>query len=236
MIMELVNRIEREYRIQSESARSFRATIPRSISREASVSKGDKLGIRVGVEDSYGVIDLHQNPNSDMVTREVAGPNNLIRVPSSIGASMQLRRDMFNWELYRKDTEDFVLRMKTPYIPLIISDRSWNSFSRIDMNPTKTEDKEHFSLYIGTDLKNEIGWDQDTKIGFLIAQREGNVCIRCQPNNDNNKELFTTQINRINKDSKQLRTYIPRSLTRSVDFQNKELDLLINDNSLCISR
>lgn len=233
--MELVSKIDREYRIQSESAKSFRGTIPRSISRTSGVSKGDKLGIRVGVENSYGVIDFHQNPSSNMVTREVAGSNHLIRVPSSIGSSMQLRRNMFNWELHKKTTGDFVFRMKTPYIPLMISDRSWSSFSDLNMKPTKTDDREHFSFYIDRDLKSNLSWSENTEIGYLIAQRDGQVCIRCHPSGDN-KELFTTQINHINKNSAQLRTYIPRSLIRSIDFQDKQLEILTNDNSLCISR
>lgn len=234
--MDLIEKVDREYRIQSESARSFRATIPRSFSRSSGIEKGDELGIEVGVEDSYGVIDIHQNPSSEMVTRDVAGSNHLIRIPSSVGSSMQLRRDMFKWELYKKNQEDFVFRLNTPYIPLIISDRSWEYFSDIDMEPTKTDEKEHFSFYIQKDLKEKLGWSEDTEIGFLIAQRDGSVCIRCQPNNDQNKELFTTQLNPINKGSEQLRTYIPRSLVRAMKFQNADLEILTNDNSLSITR
>jgi hypothetical protein len=230
--MEIIEKLTRDYRVQSESARSFRVTIPKKFSDISGIKKGDKLGFRLNISNNYGTIDIHTNPSNNMTIREVSGSNHLLRIPAPIGSAMQIRRDLFNWILYKKDKE-YILRMNTPYIPLMISESTWNHLKEYKLKQTKYDEESSFSIYVDKDMRKELNWDQNTNIGFLISQNNGKLAIRCQPNNDNN-EIFTTSVNRVNSEKEQLRFYIPRSIIRSLDIANDKLNLLSKNNALAL--
>lgn len=232
--MRLVEEINRDYRVQSESARSFRVTIPKKFSRIAEISENDKLFFGMNISEGFGTIDVQTKYNSNLISRTVSGPNHLLRIPSPIGCAMQIRREMFNWSLL-ENKNHYTLRIKTPYIPLIISDENWNKVKKQKLKPTQYDGKESFSLYIDKNMKEILGWDQSTSVGFLVAQKNGNIAIRCQPNEENNNEIFTTNVNKVNSKKEQLRFYIPRSIVRSAGLANEEVYLFSKNNALAIA-
>lgn len=229
--MKLVETIDREYRIQSNNARSFRVTIPKKISEKVGIQSGDKLYFNINSSDSKAVIDLYNSERAELVSREVSGPNNLLRVPSPIGCALQLRRKMIRWKLF-DDGGSYVIRVLTPYIPLRIPN-SWEKLSTVEMSPTQNKDGEHFSIHFEHDVTKNLNWTPDTDIGFLLCEINDQLGLRCSPVRDSTNEIYTTKVSERNKQGTRLRMYIPRSLVRSLNLSNKTIDVSVHKNS-CI--
>lgn len=229
--MELQDSIDRQYRVQSPSAQSFRLTIPKRFEKITGISSNDVLGIQIDMVDSKCVIDFYENPSDNMIKREVAGSNKLIRIPSSIGGSMRLQRDMVSWKLYKKDGE-YVYRVVTSYYPLIISDSSWNKI-RSDSFKGSREDS-NLSLYVPNDVSDALDWDESTRIGFLIAQKDGKMCIRCQPIDEMQDRVSHTTVQKINKDGNNFRMYFPTDLVSCLGFEDEEFEIYENNGAIAI--
>lgn len=228
--MDVIKDTKRKYRVQSSSSQSFRLTIPKELSDLANINRGDTLGINVKISDNKCVIDFHKNSDRCEIKREVSGQNLLIRIPSSVGGSMKIQRDMVKWKLGRVKG-DYVLRVTTSYYPLIISDSSW---SKIGQSSFSREGSNSFSIYIGSVLSKNINWDESSKIGFLIAQKNGELCLRCQPIREIQDRISSTRPQPVNTGGDNYRLYVPKDLIYTIGYSETRFDIFENNNAIAI--
>lgn len=228
--MKLVKEINREYRVQSPESQSFRLTIPEALTKEADISKGEKLGISIKTVNGRSVIDFHKDHTGSNIIRKVSGENNLVRIPAGVGGSMKIQRDMVQWALCSNNGK-YVMRVLTSHYPLVISEDSWDKIGEGSFSDIESSS---FSVYMGEEISSHVGWDESTKVGFLLARTDDYLCIRCQPIEDIQDRISSTRLQLINKGGDNYRFYVPEDLVLATKYYQREFSIFQNNDAIAI--
>lgn len=219
--------VNRKYIVQSEKAHSYRVTIPKKIYDKVD-EEIKSFGVKIDREGINSTIDFHTHFSENLIEREVVRNTRTIRIPSTIGDTLRLRRKNIKWKLYSKESKGYIMRIISSYIPLNLNLESWDYIGTNRINIVKRDNKEHFEFRID---KKHVKWC-DTDIEFILAECENKLCLRFHPASDPNGHK--TQANPINNNSKILRLYVPRDIVRSLNLVNKKVDVYGKDDSIFI--
>ncbi len=231
--------INRNYKVQNPKSQSYRLTLPQKFFEVYSMDDISELSIRLSIENEFGVIEYITPTKDELISRKLTTMNNTIRIPSSIGDS--LFNDNLGIEWSSTDTDNSVIFSAKTQDKLKKFDTStWELLKDVSISPVKqsrkvdsgeTKNQEHFDIYFNESEKNILGWDNETEIELLLTSVDNKLSLQIKPNTLSSKKITSSGFKQ-----NDARIYIPKSLVRSLEMVNEDLQVFYKGDSVIFKR